>query len=289
MCDAIAPENWAFQITFNSFHPPARNENWNNYQAHTIIMLDSSATDLGCCYKYSCPLNAVPSLVHIVSSKLPSRACKLPTSLQCDHLCSQRQTFVHGLLYSPIIFFRSSWAARGIVLEFFKWQGSWVAKTLLLLGCVCWLSWQACQLKQMLPPATSTHLCLVSPRWKALALPLHLRAAARWWRPWTRTVCALSSSLEATRVRWWRTRCSSPRSAAVPTSLASDAEVSEEIIIPVLNCVPHYPSSSPTHTWMGLLPFSWILLECYTSNSLIFSPSSNVFWTRSPIFFSAEI
>ncbi len=60
----------------------------------------SSATDLGCCYKYSCPLNAVPSLVHIVSSKLPSRACKLPTSLQCDHLCSQRQTFVHGFFYS---------------------------------------------------------------------------------------------------------------------------------------------------------------------------------------------
>ncbi len=100
MCDAIAPENWAFQIAFNSFQPPARNKNWSNYQEYTIIMLDSSAADLGCCYKYSCPLNAVPSLVHIVSSKLLSRACKLPTSLQCDHLCSQRQTFVHGFFYS---------------------------------------------------------------------------------------------------------------------------------------------------------------------------------------------
>jgi hypothetical protein len=35
-------------------------------------------------------------------------------------------------------------------------------------------------------------------------------------------------------------------------------------------------SPSPRHTWMGLLPFSWILLEYYTSNSLIFSPPSNV-------------
>jgi len=156
----------------------------------------------------------------------------------------------------------------GLFLSSSNWQGSWVANTLLHLGCVCWLSWQACRLKQMLPPATSIHSCLVSPRWKALGLGLHLRAAARWWRPWTRTVCALSLSLEATRSRWWRTRCCSPRSAAVPTSLASDAEISEEIIIPVLNtpCVPHSPSPSPTHTWMGLLPFSWILLEYYTSN-----------------------
>jgi hypothetical protein len=79
------------------------------------------------------------------------------------------------------IFFGSSWAARGIVLEFLKWKGSWVAKILLHLGCVCWLSWQALQLKQMPPPATSIHSCLVCPRWKARTLALHLRAAARWW------------------------------------------------------------------------------------------------------------
>ncbi len=125
------------------------------------------------------------------------------------------------------IFFGSSWAARGSVLAFVKWQGSWVAKILLHLGCVWWLSWQALHLKQMPPPATSIHSCLVCRRWKARTLALHLRAAARWWRPWTRTVCALSSSLEATRSRWWRTRCCSPRSAAVPTWPGFDAAASE--------------------------------------------------------------